>query len=452
MTRLGEAAVRYHRLLESATNGNLDWAAELHQRMAAARLMDGARLVCPFLRPHFLTPRQYAALVRAAETLYSAVNRIEKMALENPALLARLHLLPAEKMLAAVDPGYPHLAVTSLLDTQMSGTAMRFVGYSAGTPPGVVYGAALAELFYDGPVMKRFRRQYNVSRLPGTKPLAASLVAAYKQFGGRQKPQVGVMDFRQAFQTTEPADCLLLRDQLAGNGLDAYVVYPDQLEYKAGVLRHSGQPLNLILHRMRVHEFLLRFDLGHPLVRAYRDHAVCLVNSFRSELAHKRALFALLSDESVTASFPAAERKAIQQHIPWTRVVGPVKTKYGSKTVDLPEFILRNREKLVLKPNDDSGEEHAVQGWLTGDAGWERSLRQASRTPHVVQERVEPEKAVFPVYRYGVMEMRELQVDVHPHIYLGKVQGCSSWVSEAAVGGFSSVSGLAPTYLLETKS
>ena len=48
--------------------------------------------------------------------------------------------------------------------------------------------------------------------------------------------------------------------------------------------------------------------------------------------------------------------------------------------------------------------------------------------------------------------MRELQVDVHPHAYLGKVQGCSSWVSESTLGGFSSIAGLAPTYILERRS
>ena len=452
MTRQGEATAHYHKLLESGSNGNLDWAAELQGRMAAANLMEGTRPICPFLRPHFLSRRQYAVLAREAETLCSAIERIEHMALASPALLARLHLLPAEKMLASVDPGYPYLAVASLLDTQLNGAALHFVGYSAGTPPGVVYGAALADLFYDSPVVKQFRRQYNLVKLAGTKPLASSLLAAYKQFGGKQKPRIGVMDFRQAFQTTEPGDCLLLRDQLAANGLEAQVVFPDQLEYKGGRLRQAGHVIDLILHRVRIHEFLLRFDLGHPLVRAYRERAVCLVNSFRSELAHKRAVFALLSDESLTASFPAVERKAIEQHVPWTRVVAPVNTKHGGKTVDLVEFILKNRQNLVLKPNDDSGEEHAVQGWMTDDSGWERALRQASRTPHVVQEKVEPVKAVFPVYRYGALEMRELQVDVHPHAYLGKVHGCSSWVSESNLGGFSSISGLAPTYILERRS
>jgi hypothetical protein len=185
MTRQGEATAHYHRLLESGSNGNLDWADEIQDRMAAANLMEGTRPICPFLRPHFLSRRQYAVLAKAAETLCSAIERLEQMALASPALLARLHLLPAEKMLASADPGYPYIAVAALLDTQLNGAALQFVGYSAGTPPGVVYGSALADLFYDSPVVKQFRRQYNLAKLPGTKPLASSLLAAYKQFGGK---------------------------------------------------------------------------------------------------------------------------------------------------------------------------------------------------------------------------------------------------------------------------
>jgi len=45
-----------------------------------------------------------------------------------------------------------------------------------------------------------------------------------------------------------------------------------------------------------------------------------------------------------------------------------------------------------------------------------------------------------------------MQVDLHPHAYLGKVQGCSSWLSTGDGGGFSTVAGLAPTFILEPKS
>ncbi len=452
MTVLDEAIARYHKLIESEPFNSLDWARELQGKMFAASLNEGTRPICPFLRPHFVSRRQYASLVKASEALCSAIDRVKQMILASPHLLARMGLLPAEKMLASVDPGYPYLAVTSLLDSHLNNGSVHFVGYDADSTSGVAYGSALADLFYDCPPVKRFRRQYKLTKVESSKHLVTSLLSAYKMFGGKRKPRIGVMEFRQAFQSTQVSDYFLVRELLRGHGLEAEVVSPDQLEYKGGVLRQGDFVIDLVFRRVKVHEFLLRFDLSHPLVRAYRDHAVCMVNSFRSELAHKRAIFALLTDETLTAGFPAAEKAAIHECIPWTRVVAQGQTKHGSKNVDLLDFILKNREKLVLRPNDDSREEHTVQGWATDEIGWERALKRATRTVHVVQERIEPVKAVFPLYRYGSLEMRELQVDVHPHAYLGKVQGCSSWVSEVTAGGFSSVAGLAPTYILESGS
>jgi hypothetical protein len=51
---------------------------------------------------------------------------------------------------------------------------------------------------------------------------------------------------------------------------------------------------------------------------------------------------------------------------------------------------------------------------------------------------------------YGHLEFREMQVDVHPHAYLGKVQGCSSWLSMGKTG-FSSAAGIVPTFILDSK-
>jgi hypothetical protein len=51
---------------------------------------------------------------------------------------------------------------------------------------------------------------------------------------------------------------------------------------------------------------------------------------------------------------------------------------------------------------------------------------------------------------FGQLELREMQVDVHPHAYLGKVQGCTSWISSGK-SGFSSAAGLAPTFIVDQK-
>jgi hypothetical protein len=450
MSQLEEAVVRYQKLLESEPYKDLSWAEALAERMRAEHLTQSGRLVCPFLRPHFISRRQYDSMVKAAEALFAAIDRVKQMALANPALLARMELLPAEKMLASIDPGYPFLAVTSLLDTHVNNGSLHFVEYVADTPVGVAYGEALADLFYEAPPVKEFRKRYTLQKPGGKKYLLAALLKAYKQFGGRKQPNVAILEFRQAFQAADEGEYVLLRDFFRSEGYPTEIVSPDQLEYRGGVLRRGDFTIDLIWRRVKVQEFLLRYDLSHPLVRAYRDGAACVVNSFRAELAHKKAIFDLLTDDSVTGNFPALEKKAIRQYIPWTRMVAAAKTTYQNQTVDLPDFISKNRDKLVLKPNDDSGENHSVRGWEADDAAWDRALKRALRIPYVVQEKVEPTHASFPLLRYGELEVREMKVDVHPHAYLGKVQGCSSWLT-AANGGFSTVTGLAPTFILETK-
>ena len=449
MSQLDDAVARYNRSLETGPHSGLAWAEALHQRMEAGKLSAGGRLICPFLRPNLISRRQYDSLVKTGEFLISAIDRMEKMVLSSPALLARLELLPAEKMLAAIDPGYQALEVAARLDSHVANGSVHFVQYNADSPTGAGYADALSELFWDIPPVKELRKKYAVAKVGGRKYLLQALLKSYKQFGGSKKPNIAIVEFKNSF-TAAQSEYELFRDFFRDEGYLVEIVSPEQLEYRNGVLRKGNFEINLVYRRLGVQEFLIRFDLSHPLVMAYRDRAVCVVNSFRSELAHKKAMFGLLTDEAMTSKFPAAERKAIRDHVPWTRLVSAARTTYQNQTVDLPEFINGNRDRLALKPNDDYSDMHTYFGWEMDAAGWERAIKQAMRTPYVVQERVQPVKSVFPVLSYGSLEFREMQVDVHPHAYLGKVQGCSSWLSTGK-SGFSTASGIVPTFVLDSK-
>jgi hypothetical protein len=449
MSQLDDAVVRYNKLLENGPYSDLAWVEALHERMETAKLSAGGRLICPFLRPHFISRRQFEALVKTGESLICAIDRMETMVLANPALLSRLDLLPAEKMLASIDPGYQALEVAARLDTRLTNGSLHFIQYNADSPTGGAYADALADLFYDAPPVKEFRKKYALSKIGSRKHLLQALLKSYKQFGGTKKPNIAIVEFRSPYGSGQ-SEYELYRDYFRSEGYNVEIVSPEQLEYRNRVLRKGNFEINLVYRRLGVQEVLIRFDLAHPLVQAYRDHAVCVVNSFRSELAHKKAMFGLLTDESVTAKFPAAERKVIREHVPWTRLVTPMKTTYGEQTIDLIEFITQNREKFALKPNDDYSDLHTYFGWEMEAAEWERALKQATRSPYVVQERVAPSRSVFPVWTFGALEFRDMQVDVHPHAYLGKVQGCSSWLSTGKAG-FSSASGIVPNFILEAK-
>lgn len=451
MNQVDEAIARYHKLLETETFRDLGWVEQLHQAMAAKQLDISGKPISAFLRPHFVTRRQYEALEKGGEALWAAIDRMRQLVLSTPALLNRLDLLPGERMLAEMNPGYKHFAVTSLLDGHINNGSMRFSHFSADTPVGVLYQDLLSELFFDAAPVKEFRKRHKLTKIPSVKYLQSALLKAYRDFGGRKVAKIGILEFKQPFETVESREHLLLAEYLTAHGNPAEVVSPEQLEYKNGVLRKGEFTIDVIYRRMRTHEFLVRYDLTvHPLVRAYREGAVCLVNSFRSDIAQRKAMLDLLTDETVIAKFPIAEKKAIRSFIPTTRVMGERKTKWGGEEVDLPSFVLKNREKLLLRPNSESSEMPVYEGAAMDDMQWERACRRAIRERYVVQEVIAPVTAKFPISVYGSLEMKEMRIDVHPHVCIGKVQSCSTWLTPAT-SGFSTAVGVTPTFVLESK-
>src|SRR5262249_38069583 len=133
------------------------------------------------------------------------------------------------------------------------------------------------------------------------------------------------------------------------------VCSPDDLEYRSGKLRFGDFRIDLVYKRIIIHEFLARYDDTHPLIRAYINHDVCLVNPFRCKIMHKKAVFEMLTDEERQTLFTTSENEAITRTVPWTRRVSDRKTTRRRQKISLLEFIRKNRSHFVLKPNDDYG-------------------------------------------------------------------------------------------------
>src|SRR5678815_129541 len=141
---------------------------------------------------------------------------MEQMVLSNPALLARLDLLPAEKMLASIDPGYQALEVAARLDTHLSNGHLHFVHYNADSPTGAAHGDVLADLFWDAPPVKEFRKKYSLAKMGSRKHLLHALLKSYKQFGGTtKKPNIAIVEFRSQFSTGQSEYCLLYTSDAA---------------------------------------------------------------------------------------------------------------------------------------------------------------------------------------------------------------------------------------------
>ena len=117
--------------------------------------------------------------------------------LDSPALLARLELLPAEKMLASIDPGYQALEVAARLDTHLVNGHLHFVQYNADSPTGAGYADALADLFLRYPAGEGIPQEvYPDARRQPQAPAAgaAEIVQAVRRHS--KKPNIAIVEFR----------------------------------------------------------------------------------------------------------------------------------------------------------------------------------------------------------------------------------------------------------------
>jgi hypothetical protein len=448
MAQLGEAVARYHKLLQEEEYRDLSWAEELQEQMRLRGLTESGRVVSHVLRPQFVSRRQLEMLTRAAEHLAAVLDQIEGFALDSPGLLNRLQMLPAEKMLAAMPSGYSRFSVTSRMDAHLQNGSLCLRGFDTCKPKGLAYSEPLADVFLELPIIKSFKRgRYKLSKVGGIKRLFAATLQAWKEFGGQHNPNVAIVEFGENLGSSSN-EGRLLAELFTENALPSRVISPDQLEYTRGKLRAADFEIDIVFRRFVTRELLAHFDLSHPLLAAYRDRAVCVVNNFRSEIAQRRALFDLVTDETITSRLSLADRKLIRTFVPWTRVVAPKKTRYKDRDIDLPEFILGSREQLVLRPNEDSGDHRVFVGADMSQPAWETALRIALRTPYVVQERLCSGHQLFPVYQYGELQMKEAEVSIHPHVFSGKMHGASAAL-EVSSAGCATPLGIAPVLLLE---
>ena len=448
MAQLGEAVTRYHKLLEQPEYRDTAWIEQFQEQMRQQHLTESGRLLAPVLRPHFVSKRQLESLTRVAAHMAEILDHMAELAFASPALLSRLQMLPAEKMLAAVPSGYSRFGVTSSLDLNLQNGSLSLQGLNACNPSGLAWSNPLADLFLELPIVKEFKRgRYKLSKLGGPKHLLSAVQAAWRQFGGKTKPCIAVVELGQepAGATTEG---LLLVESLNQQGGNARLVSPEQLRYSNGRLAAGDFVIDVVFRRLITRELLMRWDLSHPLLQAYRDSAVCVVNSFRSEFALRRSLFDLLTDENVTTHLPAADRKLIRNFVSWTRVVSPRKTKHLDDEVDLPDFIIRRRENLVLLPCESSAEHRIFVGAEMTEAAWDRALKVAMRSPYVVQERPALCREVFPIYQYGELRMKEAEVAVHSQVLNGEMQSASA-VLQTCLAGAATHLAVAPVLLLE---
>jgi glutathionylspermidine synthase len=415
-----------------------DLFAELIAAQRELGLVFGDRPTCPFLRPHIITRSLYEDISQAARTVAHAYDKMVRQVLVDEELLKIFGLTEVESRMARIDPGYSRLCVTSRLDAYVTETGFQFLEYNAETPAGVGDQMQLEKALFGMTHMQELLQRHTHWRPEPHRLLLGALLSAYREWGGEEEhPQIAIVDWKGVATESE---FRVLQEYFIAEGFEAVIADPRELYYDGAYLSAGDFRIDILYKRVVIHEFLERCDESHPLARAYADGRVCMANSFRTKIAHKKAGFAILSDPKYAHLFTPAEIEIFQRHIPWTRCVVRGRTTFEGAEQDLVSLIEQERERLVLKPNDDYGGHGVFLGWETEPEEWRRAISQALERPYVVQERAVIKKVSMPMFSDRV-RMEEMFVDFNPFLFHNEPEGAlirlssSSLLNVTAGGG-----------------
>ena len=121
--------------------------------------------------------------------------------------------------------------------------------------------------------------------------------------------------------------------------------------------------------------------------------------------------------------------------------------------MDLIPYIVKYKERFVLKPNDDYGGRGIVLGWRASHDEWTAAVHHALLNPYVVQERVRLPTEPFPGLVDGRVQLVDHMLDTAPYVFYGSfVDGCLTRLSTAdllnvTAGGGSTV----PTFVIDRR-
>jgi uncharacterized circularly permuted ATP-grasp superfamily protein len=447
----GLSIARYHDLLTpDLAEASHEW---LQRLLVKEQLVFGERLLCSVLRPRFLTHGQYRHVARTSSLVLTALEAARVAAMQDAALRSQFRLEAWEEELVHVPTGYPVASPTARLDAFFAHGqgGLKFTEFNAETPAGAAYNDALTDVFQALPVMAQFSRSYACTPAPAAPGVIHSLLGAFQSWRGtRERPTVVILDW---LDVPTYSEFVLFQRRFDALGIDCIIDDPRHCEYRDGTLYASGRPVTLIYKRVLIDELVERCGLGHDVVRAVRDRAVCMVNSFPCKILHKKASLAVISDERNQHLLDEHQQEAVRTHVPFTRLVEERTTVHNGTTIDLLPWTAANRDRLVLKPNDEYGGKGIVLGWTVDQTQWEAAIATALATPHIVQERVELPSEPFPAMIDGALQISDRMLDTAPYMSGGVVmEGCLTRISQdpllnVTAGGGSNV----PTFLVEER-
>lgn len=433
-----EADDEFHELIEREPLLARQAARQLAQRLHDTGILFGNRVLPTSLKPHLMpvsvrdqfiadTSRLFAALERIGDVLFSDRDLQEQLSSRGEMRISR----DGGWRLLEIDPGFGTSAVICRPDMLFTGGRLRLLELNSDSPAMMTFADRLQAIQRELFPMVQIEERWQLTYYWRTRALRDALMRCYREWGGSaEHPVVAVIDWPGQKTSHEQEH---LARELTALGCPAFVCHPHELSISGGRLHGRGQPIDIVQRRLLFRDFLARPDDLAPLLRAYEDRMVCMINPLRSYFLGSKMFLSQLCTPFVQERLTPDERELVAQFLPHTFVVSPSSVA-----------MLDDRTRWVLKPAHSCGGEGVIIGRNVTEKRWQECVAGAVTRSTVAQE-------FQPISRYRVplaapegVDVVDLYANWNPFILDGRCAGDITRVSPNQVIGITTKGGLLP--------
>ncbi len=164
------------------------------------------------------------------------------------------------------------------------------------------------------------------------------------------------------------------------HGVNAVHADPSELYVRGGEVWYEDTKIDLAYRDYEVRDLLyMEKEEGldtRPMKILFRENRI--ISSLAGDFDHK-STWEILTDPRFTEKyFTAEERRYFKRHVMWTRVIKDRRTTDpDGEAMDLLEFMRKNQDILVMKPNRSYGGDRVLLGPLMEESDWQTAIQSA---------------------------------------------------------------------------
>ena len=361
--------------------------------------------------PITVLPDQLSYIHYVSQTVNNALKRLPDLYLQDDAVREALRLTPGEEKWLSDgwgvnqrenNPIFGRLDAMVDFISPMWKDSLKFVEPNMGGIGGLhmvpTAEQILAEIIV--PVLNEYDDQLELEIGRDIRVLLMQEILEHLQAIGRGAANICFIEPK--YSKTGPVEQEALAEYYRERyGLKIMHADPAELTLKDGEVYYQDDRIDLGYRDYSVFDLLGLEREGvnvEPMRELFQQNR--MISSIAAELDQK-SCWEVFTDPSLAQKyFSPEERQIFRRHILWTRLVSDRRTVLPEgRSLPLLDYIRRERERLVMKPNRSFGGQGVLIGQLMSQADWDTAIQKAVADPErmVVQQLASIPVSEFPL-------------------------------------------------------